>query len=285
MKYLRPIFRDIAENFEWYLPVLYGAYLYFRLELGSITSNQLPEIIVSIVVGLAVSMRIDRSRRDKLARQVELLAHNASSTRVFKSWAEIDVLNLISSAKASIEILDSYYNEAPALVPLLNKALENGADRINLVIYMLSPDSRFGGQRLREHRDETCDKSEKAYEKEYGKLFEACVTSAVDNLMWNKRVKLTIQKYSTMPELRLIVIDDTDFIFGWFPAKALNPHHPCFHLRAKSPFPVDQVTVEALRHHFKSIREDKGTESVPLDPRQKPVLMAIEPLSALNAIV
>lgn len=269
MKYLRIIFRDIADNFEWYLPLLYGAYLYFGLERGSINSEQLPGIIVSIVVGLAVSMRIDRGRRDKLARPLELLAHNVSSTSVFKSWAETDVLDLISSAKASIEILDSYYNEAPALAPLLNKALDNGAGCVKLGIYMLSPDSRFGGQRLREHREDTGNKSDQAYEEEYGKLFEACVTAAVDNLMWNKGVKLTIHKYSTMPELRLIVIDDTDFIFGWFPAKALNPHHPCFHLRAKSPFPMDQVAVEALRHHFMCIRKDKGTKSVPLDPRQR----------------
>ena len=45
-------------------------------------------------------------------------------------------------------------------------------------------------------------------------------------------MELAIKVYKTMPTTRLFVIDDADFVFGWFPLLAGNPGYPCCHLKS-----------------------------------------------------
>jgi LmbE family N-acetylglucosaminyl deacetylase len=159
---------------------------------------------------------------------------SAPAIRAFTTWHHPDIADLIGRARRSIDIVDTYYDEATTLVPLVAEAVRNGAETLRVTIYMLDPRRPFGAQRLLEKATSSVKKAKSssglkpAFRALFRKHCEELRDAFEENSdMRNARIRLRLYAYPTMPGLRLIAVDETDYIVGWFPLHDTNPNFCC----------------------------------------------------------
>ena len=175
-------------------------------------------------------------------------------------WNDAEIHTLLSHAHKSIDIIDSYYDEATTLAGWIAKAMENGAERLDINIYMCDPKYDFGAQRLIE-KDNNARRKKRVFEDvkvEYERKFRSWCEELQDKLtqspsIQKSQIALRIYKYSTMPSMRVIGVDDLDFVLGWFPLSDANPTYSCLMVSASSTSPGDIKFVERVRNQIKEV--------------------------------
>ena len=209
----------------------------------------------------------DPERRFQTASDLNEALHSAWATgeplriRVCDDWYDHGVQRFMSSAQSSIDIVDSYYDEANALANYVAKALSR-TEKLQVNLYMLDPAKPFGRQRLIEKQDHLArEKNEVgALDQAYKEMFERCCRDVREKFSETRRIKesgtvLKIYCYPTMPCLRMFVVDRSHFVVGWFPLNETNPNYPCIIVSKTSPSEADRRLVERLSHQLDKISE------------------------------
>jgi hypothetical protein len=235
----------------------------------------------------ALLMMFERART--VEKLVQDQGERSTSIRVFQKWNEKEVIGFISAAKKSIVIVDSYFDEAPHLRTWVRDALRAGATSISVKMYLLWPKKPFGAQRLKEqrtHKEKTAPSGVRPHLEQYKQSletdislddlknyeagFDGDVRAIRASLSDLSQIHLEIYTYPTMPETRLIIIDETNFLFGWFPLSAGNPDYLCFFVHQNPFSEADKEVIACLTEQLKNIQDastlltESGISSVPI---------------------
>jgi transcriptional regulator with XRE-family HTH domain len=228
-------------------------------------------------VGVSTLKRAERGEPiqlqnlSKIARaigvEIEVLyrpvAKPSSSLQILERWgAEYD---MIAQAETSVLILDSYFSEYGRLGSALRARSRKHPKPLDIEIYMASPDYDFGAQRFREMtavralapakkpqrllRDQLTDKEREDYEHHFHFL-EQSIAAAVRPFA----PEFKIYEYSCMPGLRVVVIDEMKYVFGWYPLGAQNPAHTCFHLKFENLGGADASLLYDLQDQINNVK-------------------------------
>ena len=68
--------------------------------------------------------------------------------------------------------------------------------------------------------------------KKHKEKFDECAYE-IRSYLASMRITPKIYKYPTMIASRIFIIDDSEYIFGWFPLLNHNPEYVCCHLSRK----------------------------------------------------
>ena len=206
----------------------------------------------------------------------------SGGVEVFKGWAE--AYDIISSAKETIVIVDSFLvNEVGAIEGCVKRAIaQPGVKSLKVSVYLASPEKVFGAQRIREKENPQIPGVTKEGMTERYKQTLGCEISKVDrnthiarfNTSYSAimshismpRVELRVRTYPSMPTTRIFVIDDIDYIFGWFPLLTGNPEYVCCHLRDDGLSGSEEALARSLRDHIEIV------ESISDEAEAKPLL-------------
>jgi len=181
--------------------------------------------------------------------------------KIYNHWNVKEVYDVISSASASVVIIESWVAEAATLSSHIRDASDRTNKRLNVEVYMLDPDRQFGAQRFAEvggHSDGT----ETVWREKFREKFTDTVDTLKRHLSGAQNVRLAIYKYATMPTLRMYIVDDREFFFGWFPANGPSSQNVCFHFTASLSVKENHWVVDSLRSQLEGIR--KASQSIEL---------------------
>lgn len=212
-------------------------------------------------------VHVSRSTRDTARRasrrSSERAASPAPAISAFSSWHHPEIHEIVSSARRSIDIVDTYYDEATTLVPLVATAVRNGATELRVSVYMLDPRKSFGAHRLREKaspRVRTA-RSWSDCRRAFRRLFkEKCEelrdAFAENNEVRRAGIRLRLYAYPTMRALRLIAVDETHFIVGWFPLHDTNPNYCCMLLSKTTASFTEHDVIAKIEGQLREIRRE-----------------------------
>lgn len=227
-----------------------GAY---RLRLGgdAITSGQETQVQQPTPSENKRMNRVPGSESDSAFQ--ERIRHQ-SSIKTFESWIEAEPI--IRSAQKSIVIIDSYFNHAMDLRRWVQKAVKSGVSALDISIYMASDETMFGAQRFIEKQrphdanisyKQSLSKGLSARDIEAYKKGIEHWAGELEACLFGQPVSLNIYTYKTMLSIRIILVDDLHFIFGWFPLLDHNPDYICFYLKKSADLSgADIEVVEKL---------------------------------------
>jgi hypothetical protein len=201
----------------------------------------------------------------------------STKIRPYGSWAV--AVRKMSKAERSILILDVFFSEHTMLRKCVADALKMKSDvikqgqssgRLEISVYMTSPSVNFGAQRNKEIEGPDIDNaayiemlkqkiSDKGVEHvDYKRDFKRYAARLRQiQKKYKHAIDLKVFEYFAMPSIRLIVVDDTHFIFGWFPLWEQNPTYFCLYLEDDRNLKgADEEVVNCLRgqiDNFKAI--------------------------------
>jgi hypothetical protein len=191
------------------------------------------------------------------------------------SWSE--AYPIISSAKKSIVIIDSFLaGEILDVAEQVEKAA-TGADlaQLRVSLLMASPKMPFGAQRIREkelpevatsrklpNAKKTLDRFGRALSKKISpqdlerhvERFEQSIYEVLSHIANVDKVQVEILTYPAMITARFFVIDDRDFLVGWFPLMGANPGYPCCYLRDATGDPIQKELIGKFRRQVAIFR-------------------------------
>lgn len=226
----------------------------FGLYIHSTTGKGYHIARVERVLGLRSSSQ--KTAGDRIPGQEGLPDDQKSKIVAHTTWKPSTIA--LSHAERSITIVDSFYSEYWDLGPCIMAK----AEELKVSVYMVSPNTDFGAQRLREmdragKEDRACAanfrKSISATErKSYRHRFDECVRGLA-MIAKDTPVRLRIYEYFAMPSTRIIAVDDRHFFFGWFPLWAYNPGYVCLYLEDNGLSKADGEVLRRLRQQIKSI--------------------------------
>jgi hypothetical protein len=260
---LRDRVEYLAGNLETALPLFFAFFvgalvildrlLVLKIDWLGDLANALTLIVLS---GLSFAILRDRQQREELIQEVRLATEGTGGIKIYSSWNEQAVQNLITSATTSIVIIDTWFDEAVPLAYLIDQAKKH-AGQLSVDIYMADKAEPYGSQRLREIGEDRIKRIHREYNeslpKSYERLYDIAVTS-LQIYVNDKDVDLTIHAHRLMPGIRLIIIDDLKFIFSWFPLGSVSVKNVCFCVEADSVSDRDQKAVEHLRSQRNAIK-------------------------------
>jgi hypothetical protein len=184
---------------------------------------------------------------DKLSNQ------HKQTALILPTWHDPTVRGVISRAMRSVVILDSYFSEAAWLASILPRTPKNNTGRLTVTLYICSRDGLFGAQRVAEHSGKSRPIPDL---RTYQKKFDEWLVDLQTLVGELPNIDLEVYEYETMPELRLFVVDDTQFVYGYFPAHTTNPWHPCQYVH-RSVLPGTRSLL--IDHLYQHVRKVKGS--------------------------
>ena len=213
-------------------------------------------IMLVVLAQLSLYLVRDRIHREELLKEVRLATEGSSDIKVYTSWNETKVQELIATARNSISIVDSWHDE-PTQTTRIIKLASTGSRQLKVDIYMADKEKPYGEQRLKEIGEDELKAIAKSvgceFEDLYGKLFDAAVAELQIYLRYDKDVELHLHKHSLMPGLRMVVVDDAIFVFSWFPVGSVSVKNVCFSVSRDTPSDRSQHAVRQLRSQLKQI--------------------------------
>jgi hypothetical protein len=231
-----------------------------------------------VLATLAYAILRDRKQRGALIKEVRLATEGTGDIRIFSSWNEQEVQNLIASARKSITIVDSWFDEAVPLAHLIDRA-KSQIPQLKVDVFMADKDLPYGAQRIKEigsERLQRINEGDNDFNKMYRELFDVAVKSlqiyVSDSAIDREReagdaarssTSLTIYAHALMPGIRLIVIDEATenakFIFSWFPLGSVSVKNVCLSVSKDSVSERDRLTARHLEGQLKVIRQHSRT--------------------------
>ncbi len=196
--------------------------------------------------------------------------NSARGVQVLDRWGH--EYGLIAQARVSVLVIDSYFSEYGRLGSALRARSRTQREPLDVEIFMASPDYDFGAQRFREMTsmpvfrstkggpqplsDQLTDKQREDYEFHFHYLEQGAMAAAQPYAGSNEHPgSVKIYEYRCMPGLRIVVIDNFHFIFGWFPLFAQNPAHTCFYLRDENLEGADAALLDDINMQIKNVKE------------------------------
>jgi hypothetical protein len=263
-KHFRGFQHDVLRDPRSYLVVLTTFVVAVAALLGLVGDKDpsaLSKLTLAVLAVVAFAMRLDRHRQDRLVEEIRLVSRNASAIKSYTSWHDAEIEGLIGGAQETIEIVDSYFMEPEWLAPLIQRAIDRGATKLSVAIYMLDPEQDFGAQRLleqgRQRSGQVAD-----YKTKYDENLRVCYRLIKNQLVVfeERGIKVTAHLYRTMPGLRIIIVDNAEFVFGWFPLGESNPTYTCLHVSERSLAAGDAKAVTNIRKQLREIKEKESRE-------------------------
>lgn len=188
-----------------------------------------------------------------------------SAVSVFPDWEEADFV--ITLATESIIVIDSFFGDYTRLSKLVNRAVARGAKTLKVDIYMTSPETDFGAQRLKEKAKFTnpsdyprlkksidgalSDRERYRYENKFHEIddeLNECISSKEP-----ATVNLTVYEYKSTPSVRFIAVDRKHIVWGWYPLFDRNPHYECLYLEDTDLAGVDKELFSKLMKQIEHI--------------------------------
>lgn len=255
MRVLRRFWEDIrrGKNIGLYTMVIVAIILTVLDLVGLAPRSWVARINLAMLGLLATAML---GNRDKVEQVLQKLAQMPRGllpgATIYEHWMVKEVYDVIRSAKESVVIVESWVGEAPTLSGCIKHASRHSSGRLKVDIYMLDPDKSFGAQR-RAEVDGYSNGADMEWQKRFQEKFEDAAATIQRHLSGVQNIDLTIYKYATMPEIKMYVVDDEEFIFSWFPVDGPSSDNVCFHLSASSPIRENLLAVDRLRNQLKGI--------------------------------
>lgn len=255
-KILRLVWAEIrkGENIDQYLIILL-AFLLAILNLFGITNvTWITSITLAVLGMLAIGTLVNRHITEQvIARVSELTANRESHVRAFSNWRVDEIREHLLSAKSSIVIIESWVAEAATLAGYIRDASQRTRNTLKVEIFMLDPEKPFGAQR-RAEVEGIVSGNDTIWKQKYLNKFDESIDVMQRHLADAKNIDLKIYKYPTLPEMRLYVIDDADFVFGWFPFKSPSTENVCFYVSKYSKIKESLIAIESLQKQLNEIR-------------------------------
>lgn len=253
---------------------------------------------VSTVTRAERGLRVQLRNLSKIAAaldvRLETIApelHKSQSVQVLDRWGH--EFDLMTEAKESIVIVDSFFSEYGRLSSALRARSKTHPEKdLKIELFMASPDTIFGAQRLREMQpisivksmegiienpkkdpmertaegpvEGTAERPKKPLEKPLTKSARDGYTTHFEILVESTRNaageyvdngNIQIFEYFCTPGLRVVAIDSLHYIFGWFPLFAQNPAHTCFYLKDENLEGADVDLLHDIRIQIDGVRE------------------------------
>jgi hypothetical protein len=202
-------------------------------------------------------------------RSTQAQSGNLSGIVAHKTWNEVD--EIFSRAEKSIEIIDSFFlNEIGAVAHQIGEAVHHGARKLDLSIFMASPEMDFAVQRTREigrfkagnhipFKKKLWAPITDGERESYTNAFYETYVPNIYRYFTLPEVNPMVFKYPSLPATRIYRIDDKHFVFGWFPLFERNPTYICLSLtRSDNLSDADAEVVQKLTEqieHIKAISE------------------------------
>lgn len=178
-----------------------------------------------------------------------------------------DAVPVVTRAKKSIVILDTFFSEFPDFEKWLRNAIKYGAASLEVSFYIASKMKPFGAQRIKEMEAASDDDEYKArlwkptdpsvlYQDKHNSKFNDTVSGIRDYLKpLRERVHLIIYEYPIMPAVRIMIVDGVHIFFGWFPLKTHNPGFVCCYLCNEGLAGAELKLAEALCDQLNIIKD------------------------------
>ena len=245
MKSLERILKNIkrGENIELYALIVSA----IPLALLSWFGMFMAEHMIPICMGVfAIALLGIRYRLDSLS---------PPAPRVYENWGVWEISALLRQARSSITVIDSWLCEATEIARSIREAADAAKSSIEVNLFFIDPDKPYGGQRIAEMEQNPSEISEKGAKGKFRGQFESSMERLRQHLKSADNVDLHIFLYSTMPSLRLYVIDNQEFVFCWFPLGKSSSDAACFHLSARSSDKNIYLAIKEIRDEIKAIRD------------------------------
>lgn len=231
------------------------------------------EVGVSTVTRAERGLRVQLRNLSKIAAaldvRLETIApelRKSQSVQVLDRWGH--EFDLMTEAKESIVIVDSFFSEYGRLSSALRARSKTHPPNLKIELYMASPKTIFGAQRLREMQPISILKSMEGttpplekpptksatdgYTTHFRILVESTISAAGEYV---DQGNIQIFEYFCTPGLRVVAIDNLHYIFGWFPLFAQNPAHTCFYLKDENLEGADVDLLHDIRMQIDGVRQ------------------------------
>jgi len=255
MQVFKNIWRDIrrGESIDLYAAVAVAIPVAILNLLGITRPSITSAITLTILALLASAALVGRHKNEQILEKLsELSSKTSIGARIYKHWLAKDVQDVIGYAKRSITIIDSWFGEAAFLAAYIAREERSLGVKLKVNVYMLDPDLPFGAQRRAEF-DGNCDGTSQEWREKYRSRFIDSVETLRRHLSNIDNLELCIYKYRTMPEIRMYVVDDREFIFSWFPVNGPSAENVCFHLSSTTASEGTFRAIERLRLQMNGI--------------------------------
>lgn len=196
-----------------------------------------------------------QSSLDRIAearKEIQSVSATSSSIRVYPDWGAHRISDTLSSVSETIAIVDSWYGESQYLAGCI-KASKSRKDRLEIKVYMLDPDGPYGAQRYSEWAGvvNATEEMQVTYREKFRGKFNDTITTLRRHTLGIAGIELSFFRYATMPKLRLFIVDDKEFLFGWFPLLEPSYNNVCFHV-SSTDSPLEPV-VSSLRDYYNAV--------------------------------
>jgi hypothetical protein len=258
--FLKNAWQDIKDrkNIELYLTLAVALGLLAASIFGIQTTSAVMQLILvalTVLIYGMVSQKQFTDRTDKNFGQLNMMLQNARDSdrlRTYPHWRVREIQDILTYAKESIVVIDSWYGEAPALAGFVRDGKSHRDTTLDVKIYMLDPDKPFGAQRYSEFSGIPATNS--VCNEQFRLKFNDSISTARRHLEPMADVRLAFYKYSTMPEIRMFIVDDMEFIFGWFPVDGPSAENVCFHV-SETDAEEAKRTIQMLRKHYQGLQK------------------------------
>jgi|PersoiStandDraft_1058852.scaffolds.fasta_scaffold18713_3 hypothetical protein len=195
-------------------------------------------------------------------QKTDLLLANTSSVLarplaldVFETWQDHRVWDIVSSATASVTILDTWFDNTTELdgaLTVRNKAMRTP---LKLTVYMLRDSCIYGRQRINEIESvRSAWRDDDTTRQEYSNAVNSAARQ-LERMARQHDVELTIRYYCAMPSVRAVIVDDKDIILSWFPAGRNSASNPCIYVDGSREPSTVRIIGDGIRSHVAQIDE------------------------------
>lgn len=263
MKIFQQIWDDIkgGKNIANYAVIIVAFTLAVLKFFEFSSSKYIISLAYTVIFLLAIAILSNSSKLDNLINKVDLLSQKHKldfrtyeyqleeslkridllfqayilDFKIYEKWTDSEIHNLLKSAKKSIIIIDSWFDDASILSALRNCEI-NSDSKLLLEVYMADPDQLHphGFYRyLQIYGHKSSPNSDREKFADYKAKFNNCLrnlSAHVDKLPY---INLEVRKYSIQPVIRLFMIDQKEFLFTWFPPHRPSAGNAYFHITKK----------------------------------------------------
>ena len=251
---IRQIWQDISrgKNIDLYLTITAAIVVsvlgLVNSPLKSSAQNLTAQITLAVLALLAIGTLSNRYRLERALSE----RYPLTGMTGYEDWTDEKVYEAIESAKSSITIVESWFGGLQKLAASIQKAAEQAKTSLQVKVYVLEPTKPFGAQRLAEI-DGTYDKDDTQLRSAFQREFERSRSRLKGWLFDKPQVDLKVYTYDTLPEIRMYVIDNREFFFGWFPLGKPSTLVACLHVSASEASGVSAKIVEDLRDQLREL--------------------------------
>ena len=207
----------------------------------------------SILVLILINVLISQELLKKKSKEKSL-----TLVDVYPRWNVNEVYGLVAKARKSVKIYTTWHANTNEMLDRIDEACERTNNQFHFKLFMLDPDYLVTGLRVKEvswdkekSNDDINDLLVKAKDK--FDLVQDCLKIKSRSSGKPKNLEIELYKYQFLPKIWLLIIDDEDFIFSWYPNNRRIQKNVTFHLSNKVGEEYEKLVISSLLDYAKSI--------------------------------